>query len=81
MKSVFAAIAAGLLASAALAQPAPAPAPKVTYIQAGALLAKPGEPPRGASTIIVRGDKIDEVRDGFVEAEAGARVVDLRCRA
>jgi imidazolonepropionase-like amidohydrolase len=78
MKSVFAAIAAGLLASAAMAQPASAPAPKVTYIQAGALLAKPGEAPRGASTIIVRGDRIAEVRDGLVEPEAGARLVDLK---
>lgn len=67
---------ATLLASAASAQTVPAP--KVTYIQAGALLATPGEAPRGASTIIVRGNKIAEIRDGFVQPEAGAELVDLR---
>ena len=64
-------------ATAALAQ-TPPPTPKTTYIQAGALLAKPGEAPRGNSTIIVRGGKIAEVRDGFVQPEAGAELVDLR---
>jgi imidazolonepropionase-like amidohydrolase len=49
-----------------------------TVIHAGALLDKPGQAPRGASTIIVRGGKIEAVRDGFVEPEAGAKVVDLR---
>ena len=76
MRSVFAAaLASAMFASAAFAQ---TPAPKVTYIQAGALLAKPGEAPRGNSTIIVRDNKIAEVRDGFVAPEAGARLVDLR---
>jgi imidazolonepropionase-like amidohydrolase len=68
------ALAATLLATAAHAQPAP----KTTYIHAGALLATPGEPPRGNSTIIVRGDRIAEVRDGFAQPEAGASLVDLR---
>ena len=63
-----------LLATVAPAQTAP----KVTYIQAGALLATPGEAPRGSSTIIVRGNKIAEIRDGFVAPEAGAELVDLR---
>ncbi len=57
--------------AAAQAQPA-------TVIHAGALLDKPGQAPRGASTIIIRGGKIEAVRDGFVEPEAGAKVVDLR---
>lgn len=70
------ALAAALLATSAQAQTAPAP--KVTYIQAGALLATPGEAPRGNSTIIVRGSRIAEVRDGFVQPEAGATLVDLR---
>ncbi|NNM77215.1 amidohydrolase family protein [Sphingomonas sp. ID1715] len=73
----FIVVAAALLASAATAQ-TPQPAPKVTYIQAGALLAKPGEPPLGNSTIIVRDGKIAEVRNGFVDPEAGAALVDLR---
>lgn len=59
------------------AAPAAAPAP-VTYIQAGAVLDRPGQAPRGATTIVVRGNKIAELRDGFVAPEAGARVVDLR---
>ena len=59
---------------AALAQPAST----VTYIHAGKLLDRPGQPPRGPSTIIVRDGKVAEVRDGFVEPEAGAKVVELR---
>jgi imidazolonepropionase-like amidohydrolase len=66
-------LAMALLGSAAplMAQAAP------TYIHAGKLLDKPGSPPRGASTIIVRDGKIAEVRDGLVTPEAGARLVDL----
>lgn len=79
MKRFFAAALATCLATAALGQ-AQQPAPKVTYIQAGALLAKPGEAPLGNSTIIVRDGKIAEVRNGFVEPEAGAELVDLRDR-
>jgi len=62
---------------AALAQSA---TPQVTYIHAGRLLDRPGQAPRGASTIIVRDGTIAEIRDGFVEPEAGARVVELRDR-
>lgn len=49
-----------------------------TYIQAGTLLDRPGQPPRGNSTVIVRDGRIVEVRDGFVTPEAGATLVDLR---
>ena len=55
-----------------------AQAQPATVIHAGALLDKPGQAPRGATTLIVRGGKIEAVRDGFVEPEAGAKVVDLR---
>jgi imidazolonepropionase-like amidohydrolase len=59
--------------------PAPTPAPaKVTYIQAGTVLDRPGKPPRGNSTIVVRDGKIAEIRDGFVAPEAGATLVDLK---
>lgn len=81
MKRVLlgAAAAAALVAGVAWAQVQPAaPADTVTYIQAGALLDKPGQRPRGNSTIVVRGGKIAEVRDGFVGGEAGSKVVDLR---
>jgi len=61
------------------AQVAPAPATeKVVVIHAGALLAEPGRPPRGPSTIVVRGGKIAEVRDGYAEAPAGTETINLR---
>jgi imidazolonepropionase-like amidohydrolase len=47
------------------------------YIHAGALLDRPGEAPRGASTIIVRAGRIEAVRDGLVTPESGAKLVDL----
>lgn len=72
---------AALLAGAVWAQGQGAPAAEATtYIQAGALLDKPGARARGASTIVVRGGKIVEVRDGFSGGETGSRVVDLRDR-
>lgn len=67
-------------APAPSAMRAPGPAPQVTYIHAGQLLDRPGERPRGASTIVVRDGRIAEVRDGFVPPAAGARLVDLRDR-
>jgi imidazolonepropionase-like amidohydrolase len=66
--------------AATVATPAPAqdkPA-TTTYIQAGALLDRPGRPPRGHTTVIVRDGKVAELRDGFVAPEPGARLVDLR---
>jgi imidazolonepropionase-like amidohydrolase len=75
----FAAIAAVLLAATPLGAQSPQ-TPKVTYIHAGALLARPGEPARGASTIIIRDGKIAEVRDGHVAPAAGAELVDLKNR-
>jgi imidazolonepropionase-like amidohydrolase len=53
-------------------------AAQTSYIHAGRLLANPAEGPRGASTIIIRDGKVAEVRDGFVPAENGARVIDLK---
>lgn len=84
MRLILAAVAGILLSGTALAQ-APAastaaPQPKLTYIHAGALLDRPGQRPRGASTIIVRGDRIEAIRDGFVAPEAGAQLVDLKDR-
>ncbi|HEX8568483.1 MAG TPA: amidohydrolase family protein [Caulobacteraceae bacterium] len=64
--------------SVSSAQTAAPPAQAATYIQAGAVLDRPGRAPRGPSTIIVRGGKVAEVRDGFVAPEAGGRLVDLR---
>jgi imidazolonepropionase-like amidohydrolase len=75
MKKTFVAALAIGMAMPALAQTAPAS--KVTYIHAGALLDRPGQSPRGNSTIIVRDGKVAEVRDGFVPPEAGAKLVAL----
>jgi imidazolonepropionase-like amidohydrolase len=51
-----------------------------TLIQAGTLLDKPGQAPRGKSTVVVEDGKIQAVLDGFVGTERypGAKVIDLR---
>ena len=72
-----------LIAAVALLFAAPvvaqiAPKPQVTDNQAGTLLDKPGQKPRGNSTIIVRDGRVAEVRDGFVDPEPGAKLIDLR---
>jgi imidazolonepropionase-like amidohydrolase len=64
------------LAAPAAAQAPAAPQP-VTVIHAGTLLAVPGRPPQREASVIVRGQRIEEVRSGYVELP-GARVVDLR---
>lgn len=56
---------------------APAEQGPVTVIHAGTLLAVPGQPPRREASVIVRGRRIVEIRDGYVDLP-GARVVDLR---
>jgi imidazolonepropionase-like amidohydrolase len=71
---------AGTGSAQAPAPAAQAQAAKTRYIHAGALLDQPGRRARGLSTIIVRGDKIVEIRDGHVAPEAGAELVDLRTR-
>jgi imidazolonepropionase-like amidohydrolase len=48
------------------------------YIQAGRLIAVPGEAPHGPSTIVVDKGRIREVHDGFRAAPPNARLVDLR---
>lgn len=69
-----------LLAGATRGQtppPSAAATTTVSYIHAGQLLDRPGERPRGASTIIVRDDRVVEIRDGHVAPEGGAMLVDL----
>ena len=66
------------MGSVAMAQQA-VPSPAVTYIHAGRLMDRPGSPVRGQSTIVVTGDRITAVQDGFqTPADAGVRVIDLR---
>jgi imidazolonepropionase-like amidohydrolase len=69
----------GLLVSAiAVAARAQAPIEPVVVIHAGALLDRPGDAPRGASTIVVRGNRIESIRDGYIAPPAGARLIDLK---
>ncbi|UYY75788.1 metal-dependent hydrolase family protein [Sphingomonas sp. R1] len=70
---------AAVACTVALSAHAQSPA-GVTYVQAGRLLDRPGQAPRGASTIILRDGKVAEIRDGFVAPEAGERLLDLRDR-
>jgi len=66
---------AGLLAGSALAQ---SPERVDHYIHAGSLLDRPGQAPRGASTIAVRGGVIVGVYDGHVMPLGDAPVIDLK---
>ena len=77
MRKMLAGLALSLATAAAAQQ---APAPHVTYIHAGHLIDRPGEAPRGASTIVVNDDKVTAIRDGFVDAPAGATTIELRDR-
>jgi len=48
------------------------------HIWAGMLLDQPGRAPRENATIVVRGKKIVEVKDGFIDVGKGGNVIDLR---
>jgi imidazolonepropionase-like amidohydrolase len=73
------ALCVALVATTAAAQTA---TDSVVLIHAGRLLDRPGQQPRGASTVVVRNGRIEAVRDGFAAAAGfpGANVVDLRER-
>ena len=73
----LAAVAAALLSGGAAAQPA---SPETTYIHAGRLLDRPGQPPRGPSTIVISGGRIAEVLGGHVPAPQGAALINLSDR-
>ncbi len=47
-----------------------AAAERLQLIHAGALLDQPDKPARGPSTLLIRGDVVAEVRDGYVDADA-----------
>ena len=81
LRSAAIAVALGTLAlGAASAQPGPGVAPQdVTAIHAGRVLDRPGQAPRGPSTIVVRNGRIERIADGFVDVP-GATVIDLRDR-
>jgi imidazolonepropionase-like amidohydrolase len=50
-------------------------------IHAGQLLDRPGQPPRGPATLLIRGERVAEVRDGHLDAAAfgleTAELIDL----
>jgi imidazolonepropionase-like amidohydrolase len=82
MKPIIAIAALSLLLSTtAVAQDAP-PTGSITLVQAGRLLDRPGQAPRGPSTVVIREGRVVEVRDGLVGAESfpGAQIVDLSDR-
>lgn len=70
MKSVFAAILAIALSPLAFAQD------DITVIHAGWLLAVPGDAPAEDRSIVIIGERIDRIEDGFVEIE-DATIIDL----
>lgn len=79
MKNFYAVVLGLLVAVVPCAAQAPAGAPrKITVVHAGELLDRPGQKPRGNSTIVIEDGKIVEVRDGFAPGPADARVVDLK---
>jgi imidazolonepropionase-like amidohydrolase len=77
MKVVIALLA--FVAGAAVAQ---TPSQPLVLVHAGHLLDRPGQQPRGASTVVVRNGRIEAIRDGFAAPDSfpGASVVDLRER-
>jgi imidazolonepropionase-like amidohydrolase len=69
-----------LLPASTTAQAPATPTPQVIVIHAGALLDRPGRPPRRNATIIVRGERIEAVQDGFAPVPVGGRLIDLSDR-
>lgn len=67
----------GLASSVGTAQPVSS---ATVLVHAGQLLDRPGQPARGASTVVIRNGKVESVRDGFANTAEfpGARVIDLR---
>ena len=75
MKIVSAAIAAGLaLSASSFAQDSAEDT--LTVIHAGHLIAVPGERVRENASILVRGNRIESIEDGFVTPD-GAEIIDL----
>jgi imidazolonepropionase-like amidohydrolase len=74
-KVVFVSLGAALLATTSVAAQTN---DVVTVIHAGKLLDKPGNPPRGPSTLVVRNGKIAELLSGHQPGPAGATLIDLK---
>jgi len=73
----------GLLVLLAFVAPAHA-ADRLQIVHAGQLLDQPDKPARGPSSLLIRNDKVESVRDGYVDAAgfelvpAGVEMIDLR---
>lgn len=67
-----------LMVGSAFAMPATAQTPTRIVIHAGHLIAEPGQPVRGASTILIENGRIASVAPGFQPADAGATLIDLK---
>lgn len=82
MKNTMVATALAAVLMAAAPAMAQAPAGETILVQAGRLLDRPGQAPRGPSTLVIRDGVVVEVRDGFIGVDAmpGAWVIDLRDR-
>lgn len=65
------------IAAAALASTASAACAAPVYIHAGRLIAVPGKPPTGPSTIVIDNGRIVQIRDGRLPVPAGATGIDL----
>ena len=72
---VFVSLGAALLATTSVAAQTN---DVVTVIHAGKLLDKPGNPPRGPSTLIIRNGKIAQLLSGHQPGPAGATLIDLK---
>jgi imidazolonepropionase-like amidohydrolase len=67
-----------LLLGTAITVSAAAQTSSRTVIHAGHLLAEPGQPARGASTIVVEDGRIVSIADGHQPADPGAKLIDLK---
>ena len=52
----------------------------VVVIHAGVLIDRPGEPVRREASVVIRGDRIESVSNGFVAPPPGAVLIDLKDR-
>lgn len=92
MTRIFSGLAAsmvlGLAASGSAQTPAPPAEPdRWTIVHCGTLLAVPGQAPKREQTVVIKNDRIESVRDGYVNPEsagapAGATpvIIDLKDR-
>lgn len=80
------ALAAACTAPSMAAEPAGPAGGRWSLVQAGSLLDRPGQAPRGASSVLIRDGRVVAVRDGHVGGEAfdgvpaEIRIIDLRDR-